>query len=107
MAFFPGREREADQRRLWKQRPKIPGLAHLWHLFVLPQRWGRGVAPVLHAAVAQIRVRGFERARLFTRSLHARGRRFYERRGWAPEDEQWNSELQLMLTEYRLAIVGR
>ncbi len=83
----------------------IPGLAHLWQLFVLPDWWGQGVAPILHdAAVAEMRRRDFEQARLFTPSLHARARRFYERHGWSAHGELWNEELQLMLTEYRLPL---
>jgi len=103
VAFFPGRERRlSDQARGdWRLRPLIPGLAHFWQLFVLPDWWGRGVAPLLHAAaIAEMRARGYERGRLFTPSLHARARRFYERRGWNAAEDAWGSELGLMVTEY-------
>lgn len=50
VAFYPARERELIGERHWTERPKIPGLAHLWQLFVLPEWWGRGVAPLLHHA---------------------------------------------------------
>jgi GNAT superfamily N-acetyltransferase len=101
VAFFPARERSEGDRRQWSERPRIPGLTHLWQLFVLPEWWGRGVAPVLHdTAVAAMRSRGYERTRLYTPSAHARARRFYERRGWSAERELWNDELQLALTEY-------
>jgi GNAT superfamily N-acetyltransferase len=102
VAFYPARERAADDRRRWSERPKIPGLAHLWQLFVLPEWWGRGVAPVLlGAAVEEMGARGFAEARLHTPSAQARARRFYERRGWSPQAERWNEDLQLVLTEYR------
>jgi GNAT superfamily N-acetyltransferase len=103
VAFFPAREpTPADN---WRERPLIPGLAHLWQLFVRPPWWGQGVAPVLHqAAVAEIGARGFQRARLFTPSLHVRARRFYERRGWSPCREQWSEDLGLMITEYGLSL---
>jgi GNAT superfamily N-acetyltransferase len=86
--------------------PPIPGLAHLWQLFVLRAWWGRGVAPLLHdAAVGEARDRGYREMRLYTPALHARARRFYERRGWRWADEEWHDDLALMLTEYRLALV--
>lgn len=73
VAFFPARERTPDDGRHWSERPKTPGLAHLWQLFVLREWWGRGVAPALHdAAVAEMRMRKFEQARLYTPSAHAR-----------------------------------
>jgi GNAT superfamily N-acetyltransferase len=105
-AFFPARRRTpgapADD---WPGRDVIPGVAHLWQLFVLPEWWGRGVAPVLHdAAIAAMRSRGYARTRLFTPSLHARARTFYERRGWSAADEEWNEFLDLRLVEYRLEL---
>jgi GNAT superfamily N-acetyltransferase len=105
VSFFPAREREPDDRRHWTERPPIPALAHFWQLFVLPEWWGRGVAPLLHdAAAEEMRARGFEQARLYTPSGHARARRFYERRGWRATGEGWNEALALVLTEYRLAL---
>jgi ribosomal protein S18 acetylase RimI-like enzyme len=87
------------------RRPLVPGLAHLWQLFVQPEWWGRGVAPLLHdAALAEMRLRGYERARLFTPSSHARARRFYERREWLRVGEQWNDGLALVLTEYLIEL---
>lgn len=86
-------------------RPLIPGLAHLWQLFVLPAWWGKGVGALLHdRAVAQMGERGYREARLFTPSLHARARRFYERRDWRAVADDFNPALELMLTEYRLAL---
>jgi GNAT superfamily N-acetyltransferase len=103
IAFTPARRRAAGEP--WDSSPSIPGLAHLWQLFVLPPWWGRGVAPLLHdAAISEVRTRGYDAVRLYTPSLHARARRFYERRGWRVTDEEWNEHLVLMLTEYRLAL---
>jgi hypothetical protein len=53
-----------------------------------------------------MRSRGFVEARLYTPSAHVRARRFYERRGWSPREELWNPELNLILSEYRLRLVG-
>jgi GNAT superfamily N-acetyltransferase len=106
IAFVPGRERSAGEpRRADAERELIPALCHLWQLFVLPEWWGRGVAPLLHdAATGVMRAQGYARARLLTPSLHARARRFYERRGWTVTGEEWSEDLTLMLTEYRLVL---
>jgi GNAT superfamily N-acetyltransferase len=106
VAFFAGRERrEPHSPGDWWPRPVIPGLAHLWQLFVLPGWWGRGVAPLLHdAALVEMRARGYERGRLYTPTAHRRARRFYERRGWTAADESWNSELGLELIEYWITL---
>jgi GNAT superfamily N-acetyltransferase len=73
VAFFPGREPAGGSAKPWKERGVIPGVAHLWQLFVLPEWWGRGVAPLLHdAATAQMRAEGYRNARFFTPSLQAR-----------------------------------
>jgi GNAT superfamily N-acetyltransferase len=94
IAFCPARHRI--------DRTAIPGLGHLWQLFVLPAWWGRGVAPLLHeAAVCELHARGFVAIRLYTPSEHVRARRFYERRGWQLTGEEWNENLSLMLVEYR------
>jgi GNAT superfamily N-acetyltransferase len=108
VAFMPARERTADEPPVaWQARPVIPGLAHFSQLFVLPEWWGRGIAPVLHdAAIAEMREQAYESARLFTPTDHARARRFYERRGWRACDERFNDELALRLTEYRLMLAA-
>jgi GNAT superfamily N-acetyltransferase len=106
VSFFPARERGPSQPHgAWRTRPLIEGLVHLWQLFIQPEWWGRGVAPTLHdAATAEMRARGFDRARLYTLSLHARAKRFYERRGWTAGAEEWNDYLSLSLTEYWLTL---
>ena len=52
-------------------------------LYVVPERWGTGVAPALHDRTLEVvRGLGSERCRLWVLEENARGRRFYERRGW-------------------------
>jgi GNAT superfamily N-acetyltransferase len=106
VAFLPARRRSAGAPAGdWPGREVIPGLAHLWQLFVLPEWWGRGVAPVLHdSAITEMRSRGYRHTRLFTPSLHTRARKFYEHRGWTVADEEWNEFLDLDLVEYRLEL---
>lgn len=61
----------------------VPGTAQLWQLFVRQDLWGSGLAGDLHdRAVAEMRRRGFTRARLHTPAGQARARAFYERCGW-------------------------
>jgi GNAT superfamily N-acetyltransferase len=86
VTFTAARERSADEPPVaWQTRSVIPGLAHLSQLFVLPDWWGRGVAPLLHhAAIDEMTARSYAAARLFTPTQHARARRFYERRGSRP-----------------------
>ncbi|HWF73492.1 MAG TPA: GNAT family N-acetyltransferase [Solirubrobacteraceae bacterium] len=104
IAFTPARRRAPG--RAWASSPATPGRAHLWQLFVLPEWWGRGVAALLHAAaITEIRARGYSAVRLYTPSLHARARRFYERRGWRAVGEHWNHQLTLMVTEYERDLV--
>jgi GNAT superfamily N-acetyltransferase len=102
VSFHPARDRSPHDSRPFNELPEIPGLAHLWQLFILPQWWGRGVAPFLHdAALAEMVARGFTRTRLYTPAAHLRARRFYERRRWSPVGDEFHPALQLVLTEYR------
>lgn len=101
--FTHARERPGGPDDHGARRPRIPGTAHVGQLFVAPQWWGSGVAGVLHeAAAAEMSGRGYRHARLYTPSLHARARRFYERRGWDVVAEHWSPEMGLDLAEYRL-----
>jgi GNAT superfamily N-acetyltransferase len=55
-------------------------------LFVLPERWGSGVAAALHdEALRLIAASGVTAATLDVMVDNARARRFYERRGWVPD----------------------
>jgi GNAT superfamily N-acetyltransferase len=100
VAVVPARESRARGARA------IPGLAHLWHLFVVPAWWGTGLATRLLAdAVAAAEDGGYATFRLFTPAEQARARAFYEREGWrtwgAPSFEPG---LCLTLVEYRRAL---
>jgi GNAT superfamily N-acetyltransferase len=104
VAMNPARERPAGGgAEGWRAQRMIPGMVHLWQLFVLPEWWGSGVADVLHRElVAEATSQGYERGRLYTPAAHDRARRFYERRGWRSLSEQLNPELGLALAEYRI-----
>ena len=91
-----------------KSRPEggSPEVAHLGHCFVRPAAFGTGLASaLLAAAVDEAAARGFAAIRLFTPSMHARARRFYEREGWFVAGEpHWAEPLGLEVVEYRRAL---
>jgi GNAT superfamily N-acetyltransferase len=86
----------------------IPGLGHLWHLFVLREWWGTGVAThLLNEAVSEARRREYNAIRLWTPRDNARARAFYAREGWTPTGaEQFADQLQLDLVELRRMLVA-
>jgi putative acetyltransferase len=66
----------------------IAAVADCWlhGFYVLPEWWGTGVAGDLHdAALAELGA--CAEVRLWTLEENHRARRFYEKRGWAPNDE--------------------
>jgi GNAT superfamily N-acetyltransferase len=55
-------------------------------LFVVPEKWGNGVAVGLHdAALGRIGASGWLAAELDVMVDNLRARRFYERHGWEPD----------------------
>jgi GNAT superfamily N-acetyltransferase len=86
-----------------REGPELPGLAHVWAIFVRETHWGAGVATaLLEAVTAEIARRGYAEARLFTPALQARARRFYAREGWTERGEPFAVEpLGLDMVELR------
>ena len=76
VAFLAARDSSVESR------PVIPGLAHLWMLFIREPWWGSGLAPHL-LSLAEATAGGYATMRLFTPAGQARARRFYEREGFA------------------------
>ncbi|MGH2808402.1 MAG: GNAT family N-acetyltransferase [Actinomycetota bacterium] len=61
----------------------VVGKEELLRFYVMPERWGTGVADHLHEEViALVRSRGDAICRLWVLEENGRARRFYERRGW-------------------------
>jgi GNAT superfamily N-acetyltransferase len=87
-------------------RDPVPGLAHLWMLFVDRPHWGSGLASeLLDWARTGMMAAAYDTARLWTPTGQARARAFYERRGWyATGRKQYNPGLGLDVTEYRLQL---
>ncbi|MBE2319708.1 GNAT family N-acetyltransferase [Solirubrobacter sp. CPCC 204708] len=81
----------------------IPGLAHLWMLFVRPPWWGTGLAARLHAlGLAEAARQGYTAIRLYTPHGAARARAFYAREGWVQEGQSFLEPLLgLDLVKYR------
>ena len=54
-------------------------------LYVLPERWSRGIGSTLHDhALDRLREAHVQEARLWTLAENQRARTFYEKRGWSP-----------------------
>jgi GNAT superfamily N-acetyltransferase len=102
VAFLAAREQTGD-------RPIIPGLAHLWMLFVREPWWGSGLAPhLLGRALAEAAGQGYATIRLFTPAGQARARAFYEREGFSTHGApRWEPMLAFDLVEYRRDLAGR
>jgi len=96
VALTQARERTEPRR-------DIPGLAHLWMLFVRPPWWGSGLAAQLNGrAVEEATVRGYAAIRLHTPAGNRRARGFYEREGWSTDGVAIPEPLLgLDLVEYR------
>lgn len=96
VALLPARTAEEPRRF-------IPGLGHLWHLFVLREWWGSGLATrLLGDATDEARRRDYDAIRLWTPRDNARARAFYAREGWTPTgEEQFADQLQLDVVELR------
>lgn len=57
-------------------------------LYVVPERWGTGLADALHdRALDEVRKLGSASCRLWVLEDNTRARRFYERRGWRENGE--------------------
>ena len=72
---------------------------HVEALYVVPDAWGTGVADELYARIAE--VAGIP-ATLWVLEANARGRHFWERRGWRPtgeRDESGRPELQYRISD--------
>jgi GNAT superfamily N-acetyltransferase len=96
VALTQARERE-------EPRPDIPGVAHLWMLFVRTPGWGSGLAARLNAlAGEEAAARGYATMRLHTPAGNERARAFYEREGWSTDGVPIPEPLLgLDLVEYR------
>lgn len=82
-----------------------PGTAHFWQLFARQDWWGSGLAVALHAASLEAAAqRGHTGLRLHTPADHGRGRRFYEREGWALCEEFDDPGFGMRIADYRRAV---
>ncbi|HZI96091.1 MAG TPA: GNAT family N-acetyltransferase [Actinomycetales bacterium] len=64
---------------------RLPGVLHVSLVAVHPDRWGQGLAEIVLGSVLNAaRRQGYTASQLWTQESNARGRRLYERMGWAP-----------------------
>jgi ribosomal protein S18 acetylase RimI-like enzyme len=65
----------------------------LYGIYVAPEAWGAGAAPVLlRAAVDELRAQGYADVVLWVLADNPRARRFYEREGWAIDGRRRTGE---------------
>lgn len=65
--------------------PPIPGACYLDLIYVLPDRWGKGIGGVLLDRVLdEARRRGYSRVQLSTHEDNERSHRLYRSRGFSP-----------------------
>ncbi len=96
-----------QSRTLDEQRVPLPGVAHLWHLFVRTAWWGSGLASrLLSEAMTEAARRGYSGALLWTPRDNARSRAFYRREGWRETGrERYGADIDLDLVEYGRCLV--
>jgi ribosomal protein S18 acetylase RimI-like enzyme len=73
---------------------------YFWHLYVDPAFQRRGIGAALHdAALAAIRARGFETAKLDVATANEKAVRFYRRHGWRETGRDFYEGLELIVLE--------
>ena len=102
-AYEPARETTPDKGF---SGPLIPGLAHIWAVFVAESHWGTGAATgLLTDLTDHIRAAGFREARLYVAAGQGRARAFYAREGWREVTAPFHvGKLGLDLVEMRRSI---
>ena len=80
--------------------PVIPGGSFLNLLYVVPERWGRGIGgTILDAVLAEAKRRHHSRIHLLTHADNERSRRLYISRGFSPTgrraggQDEWAREI--------------
>ena len=85
-------------------------LGELMALYVLPSHWDRGVGRDVHdAALAVLAVAGFAGAIVWVLADNARGRAFYDRRGWKADGSRKQAPVggaNYTELRYRIGFVG-
>ncbi len=84
------------------------GVGELYAIYVLPERWGGGVArELIAAAEEELRARGFAEAVLWVLEDNPRARGFYESCGWAVdggEKTDVHLGVEVAVVRYRKAL---
>jgi len=85
------------------------GEGELYAIYVLPESWGSGAAPILlTAALSALDEKDFNRISLWVLEENPRARRFYEREGWIPDGGRREEEfLGVTISEVRYCIATR
>lgn len=84
--------------------PPVRGLCHVSMVFVAPDHWGMGLGGrLVDALLTEARLRGYERAQLWTQADNPRARRLYEGRGFRPSGRQ-KEEFGELIMHYQRAL---
>jgi ribosomal protein S18 acetylase RimI-like enzyme len=84
--------------------PPVEGLCHVSMVFVAPDYWGRGIGGrLVDALLPEARLRGYDRAQLWTQSDNLRARRLYEGRGFLPSGRE-KDEFGERIVHYQRAL---
>jgi len=79
--------------------PVIPGACFLGFLYVVPERWGRGIGgAVLDAALAEAKRRHQPRIHLLTHTDNERSQRLYRSRGFSPSGRSAEGQDEWVVT---------
>lgn len=71
----------------------LPGLCHISLVMVVPDRWGERIGElVVHRAIAEARLRGYDRVQLWTHENNLRSRALYRRLGFTETGQRKRSE---------------
>jgi RimJ/RimL family protein N-acetyltransferase len=82
-----------------------PRVGELHAIYVAPERWRQGIGAALHeTCLAELRLMGYNEARLWVLAANPAARAFYERLGWAFDGtavEHAFGDTRLPLVRYR------
>ncbi len=85
--------------------PPVPGLCHIAMIFVAPERWGEGIGGrVVDGVLEEARLRGYERAQLWTSADNARARHLYEGHGFRRTGREGADDFGEWIVHYERAL---
>lgn len=66
-----------------------PGVAEIYHFYLHPRTWGKGVvAPFMQGVLQELQARGYRQVRLWTLAENHRAKKFYANWGFIPTGQR-------------------